>query len=204
MKHTVTSLFLYSDGCNKLFGLGGSSAVDCSDPEQVLLILIQLVNGVFKVCDLQRGHLHPLVGAKLAGFNDVARQSAATVMLGLLPAQDNSALGDVDHFQLLWWQRHITSQDDVRSLARLTDAIDVLREDPEVVQHTLHQAVDLVGCLTALACDSLVGSHGGLTSLNDVVVDRSSAIHGWGFPRDCNRLLCQLFYLNWSSWSRSI
>lgn len=200
----VTSLFLYSDGRNKLFGLAGSSAVDCSDSEQVLLTFIQLLDSVLEVCDLQCGNLHPLVSAELASFDDIARQSAAAIMLRLLPAQCDGALGDIDHLQLVWWKRHLANQDDVGSLTRLTDTIDVLRENPEVVKHTLHQAIDLVRCLTALGGDGLVGSHGGLTPLNDVVVDRSTTIHGWGFPRDGNRLLGKLFELYRPSWSGSI
>jgi len=200
----VTSLFLYSDGSNKLFGLAGSFTVDCFDSKQVLLVLVQLLDGVLKVSGLQCGHFHPFVSAKLAGFDDVARQSAATVVIGLLPAQDDGALGDVDHLQLVWRQRHLANQDDVGCLAGLTDTIDVLRKDPEVVQHALHEAVDLVRGLTALGSDGLVGSHGCLTPLNDVVVDRSTAIHSWGFPRNGCRLLGQLLDLDCSSWSRSI
>lgn len=146
----VTSLFLYSDSCKKLFWLTGSSAVDCSDSEQVLLALIQLLHGVLEVCGLKCGHLHPFVCAKSAGLNDVACQSAATIMFWLLPAKDDCALGDIDHLQLVWWQRHFTNQDDIRSLAGLAYTIDVLREHPEVVKHTLHQAINLVGCLIAL------------------------------------------------------
>ena len=140
----------------------------------------------------------------LQGFDDVARQSAAAVVLGLLPAQGDGGLGDVDHLQLEWRQRHLANQDDVGSLAGLADAIDVLREDPEVVEHALHQAVDLVRRLTALGGDGLVRSHGGLAPLDDVVVDRSAAVHSWGFPRNGCRLLGQLLDLERSSWSRSI
>lgn len=152
----LTFDLLDGDRTGDVHGFAGSSAVGGSDPEQVLIILCQRLDGVPGHGGLGGCHSTPPVCTHLAGLNDEACEPAGAVVQRLFPAQRDRGLGDINYLQVQRHRWHFTHKHSLRCLTRLANAVNILRQDSEEVVYTLLQARDPQQRLPALRGDSLV------------------------------------------------